>query len=391
MDKHIRSSGFAPKDSNLSRRDFIKVAGVFAGSVALAACAPQVTATPEATFTLPPTNTPVPTSTPQPEIPEAYYEISGKLKDSDYQINEKGQIMQRGKKGEFEIVEGIEVNQKGEVTLTYIGTNKDYKDKVYQIEKQTFIDSLTVIENGLTFKDEDGMSWSHDSVSKKWLPEVNRDMLYPNEFAYVEFGYLQTPEFKKHIDSLIEKNKFRKFNDKAIALKAGEIEPNYDRDLTDGIRPFFTVKREFWSRYNSKEKMPVQIGTIYRSHHIDGSPIYVIIGLWKDASDQPKPIAVIKPDWRKIDGNERGLLASITFLGFETHERIATCAYYNEDQVLESMTNQGFKSPDLVADWVMKNQEKQVSTGFIEEWAETGIINSGTELIILPWSSSHIG
>jgi sulfoxide reductase catalytic subunit YedY len=42
----VRSSEITPKDAFLSRRDFIKAAGVIAGSVALAACAPQAAQAP---------------------------------------------------------------------------------------------------------------------------------------------------------------------------------------------------------------------------------------------------------------------------------------------------------------------------------------------------------
>ena len=45
----IPSSEITPKEAYLSRRDFIKAAGVFAGSVALAACAPKVLETIEPT------------------------------------------------------------------------------------------------------------------------------------------------------------------------------------------------------------------------------------------------------------------------------------------------------------------------------------------------------
>ena len=38
----VRSSEITPKDVYLSRRDFIKAAGVVAGSMALASCAPSV-------------------------------------------------------------------------------------------------------------------------------------------------------------------------------------------------------------------------------------------------------------------------------------------------------------------------------------------------------------
>ena len=38
----VRSSEITPKETYLSRRDFIKAAGVVAGSMALAACAPEV-------------------------------------------------------------------------------------------------------------------------------------------------------------------------------------------------------------------------------------------------------------------------------------------------------------------------------------------------------------
>ena len=45
----IRSSEITPKQVYLSRRDFIKAAGVIAGSMALAACAPKLAGTPQAT------------------------------------------------------------------------------------------------------------------------------------------------------------------------------------------------------------------------------------------------------------------------------------------------------------------------------------------------------
>ena len=45
----VKSSEITPKSVYLSRRDFIKAAGVIAGSVALAACAPQLTSTPQPT------------------------------------------------------------------------------------------------------------------------------------------------------------------------------------------------------------------------------------------------------------------------------------------------------------------------------------------------------
>ncbi len=45
----VKTSEITPKHVYLSRRDFIKVAGVIAGSVALAACAPQLTSAPEPT------------------------------------------------------------------------------------------------------------------------------------------------------------------------------------------------------------------------------------------------------------------------------------------------------------------------------------------------------
>ena len=38
----VRSSEITPKETYLSRRDFIKAAGVVAGSMALTACAPEV-------------------------------------------------------------------------------------------------------------------------------------------------------------------------------------------------------------------------------------------------------------------------------------------------------------------------------------------------------------
>lgn len=68
MKKSVSFSKNTPKDSTLSRRDFIKVAGVFAGSVALAACEPQLTATPipmeaTATFSPIPTDALIPTPT----------------------------------------------------------------------------------------------------------------------------------------------------------------------------------------------------------------------------------------------------------------------------------------------------------------------------------------
>jgi len=44
----VKSSEITPKSAYLSRRDFIKAAGVIAGSVALAARAPEVTSTPQA-------------------------------------------------------------------------------------------------------------------------------------------------------------------------------------------------------------------------------------------------------------------------------------------------------------------------------------------------------
>jgi len=46
----VRSSEITPKEVYLSRRDFIKAAGVVAGSMALAACAPESSATPAAQF-----------------------------------------------------------------------------------------------------------------------------------------------------------------------------------------------------------------------------------------------------------------------------------------------------------------------------------------------------
>lgn len=45
----VRSSEITPKQVYLTRRDFIKAAGVLAGSMALAACAPQLTGTPQPT------------------------------------------------------------------------------------------------------------------------------------------------------------------------------------------------------------------------------------------------------------------------------------------------------------------------------------------------------
>ena len=44
----VRSSEITPKDVYLSRRDFIKAAGVIAGSMALAACAPEIADDPSA-------------------------------------------------------------------------------------------------------------------------------------------------------------------------------------------------------------------------------------------------------------------------------------------------------------------------------------------------------
>jgi len=68
MKKSVNSSKSASKNTNLSRRDFIKVAGIVTGSAALAACAPQLTATSTpveatATFSPTPTDTPMPTPT----------------------------------------------------------------------------------------------------------------------------------------------------------------------------------------------------------------------------------------------------------------------------------------------------------------------------------------
>lgn len=49
----ISSSEITPKSVYLSRRDFIKATGLLAGSLALAACAPQLAGTPEASPTIP--------------------------------------------------------------------------------------------------------------------------------------------------------------------------------------------------------------------------------------------------------------------------------------------------------------------------------------------------
>src|SRR5690606_19939835 len=112
----------------------------------------------------------------------------------DYQINENGEILLKNDKGEYDIVEGIKVDKNGNVTLTYIGTNKDYKDKVYDIEKQVFLDSLVVSERKLVFSDQDGMLWSHDDTTGNWLPEITRDTLNPNEFFLIDFDYIFSPQ-----------------------------------------------------------------------------------------------------------------------------------------------------------------------------------------------------
>ena len=52
----VRSSEITPKEVYLSRRDFIKAAGVVAGSMALAACAPEATGTPVPQFNGPSLN-----------------------------------------------------------------------------------------------------------------------------------------------------------------------------------------------------------------------------------------------------------------------------------------------------------------------------------------------
>lgn len=50
----VRSYEITSKETYLSRRDFIKAAGVLAGSVALASCAPNLDSTPEAEMPTPP-------------------------------------------------------------------------------------------------------------------------------------------------------------------------------------------------------------------------------------------------------------------------------------------------------------------------------------------------
>ena len=52
----VRSSEITPKETYLSRRDFIKAAGVIAGSAALAACAPEVAESTEAGSPMPETS-----------------------------------------------------------------------------------------------------------------------------------------------------------------------------------------------------------------------------------------------------------------------------------------------------------------------------------------------
>ncbi|MFN8401166.1 MAG: protein-methionine-sulfoxide reductase catalytic subunit MsrP [Anaerolineales bacterium] len=52
----VRSSEITPKEVYLSRRDFIKAAGVVAGSMAIAACAPEATGTPAPQFNGPSLN-----------------------------------------------------------------------------------------------------------------------------------------------------------------------------------------------------------------------------------------------------------------------------------------------------------------------------------------------
>ena len=49
----VKASEITPKSVYLSRRDFIKAAGAIAGSMALAACAPQLASSPQPASTAP--------------------------------------------------------------------------------------------------------------------------------------------------------------------------------------------------------------------------------------------------------------------------------------------------------------------------------------------------
>lgn len=339
MKKIVNSS----KDTNLSRRDFIKVAGVFAGSAALAACAPQVTVTSEVTVTLTPTLTPIPTSSSAlpPEIQEKFADSKVFRLEADGTVT----VLPQEEGGEAKKVKGLLINQDGSATVSYQGENKEHQGEIYNITGDEFANSLK-IDKTITFKDADGVLWTFDPTKSEVLfPEITQEMSLPNEFPQLDaegLDYaLTSPEFDQKIFELQEKGRFIEPTGQEIPIEPGDLDFHYY--FKGGQLPAFSINND---KFDSKEQVPVQVVAIYNFDY-DGFQGNLLIERWADKSGNPKFRKVIFPFTNKLDGVPKKLLAESINLGYNTPDRFPVGTIIQNNEGLENyVKNFDTQNPD---------------------------------------------
>lgn len=348
----MKKSKHTPKDTTLSRRDFIKVAGVFAGSAVLAACTPQGTSP-----TTPPPSTPTQIPEPSPASePQFATEVQAKFVGTDFTLNANGEIEVKDTEAENgkTVVKGIKVNQDGSAVVSYQGENKDHQNKTYKIKGEAFIKNLTAKDGIITFTDEDGVLWTYDHAKSRVLfPELTREMNLPDEFPDIDLGWaLTAPEFDQRIFDLQEKGRFVELTGEEIPIEPGDLD--FHEYSGGGNMLAFTIN---YDKFDSKGQVPVQIVAIYKFDY-NGFQGHLLIERWTDKSGNPKFRKVVAPNKSKFEETPKELLAQSVDLGYGDPDRFPVGRIIQNDLGLDRFANDyDIKNPESFKDFYKKYQD----------------------------------
>jgi|GEM_PF-4211648 len=341
----MKKSKNTPKDTNLSRRDFIKVAGVFAGSAALAACTPQGTS-PTAPAISTPTQIPEPSPTSEPQFP---VEIQAKFVGTDFTLNTNGEIEVKDVEAENgkTVVKGIKVNQDGSAVVSYQSSVSETNKEEYLIPDTDFVENLAVTEKGLlTVIDKDGVVWTFDQKTKTLFPETTKELDLNKPNKEVSMLTIFNGDLMSHFFLIENSERTCHPTGNEVPLLPNEVIPLNDEhnnglylafklDPTKGPSGVKRQKRE-------KGEMPVQIAAIY--DFIDdntGLKGQVIIERWSNNSGMLSYRMAVSPE------RNTPLALFITEVGYLTNNRFPSGVILsNEKGITYFGNNANLENPE---------------------------------------------